>query len=130
MTWGPEEGRSFRRLLIAVLSGWLVSWLGVGALITLSVARPHNPIPRVLLAAWAVLVAVSFAIPGISRRTLRGSRAVLVLELPFVPFARAAHAVWPHLPEAVQDFLDGSFRSRRPARLWRRQARLCPRPPR
>jgi hypothetical protein len=111
------------RLVIAILFGWLVSWLGVAALITLSVTWPHNPIPRVLLVVWAVLAAVSFAIPGGSLRVIRGRGPVLVLAVPFVPLARAALAVWPHLPEAVQDFLEGDFRRRRRARLQRKQAR-------
>jgi hypothetical protein len=121
--FGPEHGRGLRRLVIAALSGWLVSWLGVAVLITLSVAWPHNPIPRVLLAAWAVLVAVSFVIPGASLGAIRGRGPVVVLAAPFVPFARAALAVWPHLPETVQDFLEGNFRRHRWARLQRRQAR-------
>jgi hypothetical protein len=120
--FGPEHARSFSRLAIAILSGWLISWLGVVALITLSVALPHNLIPRVLLAAWAVLAAVSFAFPGASRRAIRGRGPVLVLAVPFVPLARAALAVWPHLPEGVQDFLEGNFRGHRRARLQRKQA--------
>lgn len=62
--WGREQVRSFRRLIIAGLSGWLMSWLGVAALITLSIILPHNPVPRVLLVLWAVLAAVSLAVPG------------------------------------------------------------------
>jgi hypothetical protein len=119
----PGGGRALRRIVIALFSGWLVSWLGVAALITLSVAWPHNPIPRVLLVAWAVLAAVSFAIPGISRWAIGGRAAVLVLAVPFVPIARAAVAVWPHLPDAVRDLLEGSFRRHRWARQQRKQAR-------
>jgi hypothetical protein len=121
--FGPEHARGIRRLVIAVLSGWLVSWLGVAALITLSVTWPHNPIPRVLLVVWAVLAAVSFAIPGVSLRAIRPRGPVLVLAVPFVPLARAALVVWPHLPKAVQDLLEGNFRRHRRARLQRKQAR-------
>jgi hypothetical protein len=46
--WGRKQARSFSRLLIAILAGRLVSWLGVAALVALSVALPHNPVPRVL----------------------------------------------------------------------------------
>ena len=119
---GPEQARCIGRLLIAILSGWLVSWLGIAALITLSATRPHNPIPRVLLVVWAVLAAISFAIPGASLRGIRGSGLVLILAVPFVPLARAALAVWPHLPEAVQDFLEGDLRRHRWARLQRKRA--------
>ena len=56
--------RGFARIMIAMISGWLISWLGVLALITLSVAQPHNPAPRVLLAAWAALIVVCLAITG------------------------------------------------------------------
>ena len=120
--FGPEHVRGIRRLVIAILSGWLISWLGVGVLIALSVAWPHNPIPRVLLVVWAVLAVVSFAIPGSSLRAIRGRGPMLILAVPFLPLARAAFAVWPHLPEAVQDFLEGDFRRRRWARLQRKQA--------
>jgi hypothetical protein len=119
----PGGGRALRRIVIALFSGWLFSWLGVAALITLSVAWPHNPTPRVLLAAWAVLAAVSFASPGISRWAIGGRAAVLVLAVPLVPIARAAVAVWPHLPDAVRDLLEGSFRRHRWARQQRKQAR-------
>jgi hypothetical protein len=121
--WGREQARSFSRLLIAILAGWLVSWLGVAALVALSVALPHNPVPRVLLGVWAVLAAASLAIPGASFGGGRLSGPVLVLALPFLPVARAAVAVWPHLPHAVQDLLKGSFRNHRWARLQRKQAR-------
>lgn len=122
MVWlGPEHRRTFGRIVLLVLSGLLISWLGVAALITLSFAWPHNPVPRVLLAVWAVLAAVSLAIPSPFRGKIGGGPLVLFLALPFTPFARVVGAVWPHLPEAVQDFLQGSFR-RRWARLQRRQA--------
>jgi hypothetical protein len=121
--WGREQARSFSRLLLAILAGWLVSWLGVAALAASSVALPHNPVPRVLLVAWAVLAAASLAIPGASFGAARLSGPVLVLALPFLPVARTAVAVWPHLPHALQDLLEGSFRSHRWARLQRKQAR-------
>jgi hypothetical protein len=114
---GPGHARSIRRLAIAVLSGLLISWLGVAALITLSVAWPHNPVPRILLVVWAALAAVSIAIPGAFRRKICGMGPVLVLAVPFVPLARAVCAVWPRLPAAVQDFLEGNLRSHR----WARQ---------
>ena len=118
--WGPDQGRLFSRIVIAMLSGWLISWSGVAALIALSVAWPHDSVPRVLLLAWAVLAAASLVIPGVGRKF---SWPVLVLGFPFVPFLRAAVGVWPHLPEAVQDFFEGSFRRRRRARQQRKQAR-------
>jgi hypothetical protein len=121
--FGPSHARSIRRIAIAVVSGLLVSWLGVAALIALSVAWPHNPVPRVLLAVWGVLAAVSFATWGSPFKAFRGRGLVLVLAVPLLPLARAGVAVWPHLPAAVQDFLEGNFRARRRARLQRRQAR-------
>ena len=108
--------------MIAMLSGWLVSWLGVAALITLTVAFSRNPVPWALLVAWAVLAAVSLVIPGASLGgRIRG--ALLVLALPFMPFLRAAIALWPHLPPAVKDLLEGSFRSHRSTRRQSKQAR-------
>jgi hypothetical protein len=114
MVWfRPEHGRIFGRIVIVILCGWLMSWLGVGALIALSFARPHDPVPRVLLAVWAVLAAVSFAIPGAFRGKIGGRLPLLFLAVPFMPFARAAVAIWPHLPEAIRNFLEGGSRSRR-----------------
>jgi hypothetical protein len=107
----PAGGRAIRRLLIVVLTGWLVSWLGVAALITLIVAWPHNWVPRALLVVWAVLAAVSLAIPG-SKSPSRDSR-LLLLAAPCAPFTRAATVVWPLLPKAFQDFLEGNYRARR-----------------
>lgn len=120
MAWlGPGHG--FLRLVVAVLSGWVISWLGVAGLITLCVIWPHNPLPLLLLVVWATLVAVSLAIPGASLiRSLRWP--VLILAVPFVPFLRAAVGVWPHLPDAVRDFLEGSFRRHRWARQQRKLA--------
>ena len=46
--------------------------------------RPgHNPVPRILLAVWAALAAVSIAIPGAFRRTIWGMGPVLVLGVSF-----------------------------------------------
>lgn len=120
---GPEHVRGFRRLVIVMLSGWLVSWLGVAALITLSVAWPHNLAPRVLLVAWAVLAAVSLVVPGASLGAIRGRGLVSAVAVPFLPLARVALAVWPHLPRAVRDFLEGNFRRYRWARLQQKQPR-------
>ena len=121
--WGREQARSFSRLMIAILAGWLASWLGVAALAALSVALPHNPVPRVLLVVWAVLVAASLAIPGarFGAGRLSAPPPPPLLALPFLPLARAADAVWPHLPHAVQDLLEGNFRSHRWSRLQRKQ---------
>jgi hypothetical protein len=120
---GPAHARAIRRIVIAVLSGFLIAGLGFAALITLAVAWPHNPVPRILLVAWAVLATLSVAIPGAFRRTIRGRGALLLVAFPFLPLARAALTVWRHLPEAVQDFLEGNFRSHRWARSQRKQAR-------
>jgi hypothetical protein len=119
--WGPEQARAFSRLVIAIASGWLLSWLGVAALITLSFVLPHDPVPLVLLVLWALLVAACLAIPGAPFGEGRLT-VLLVLAIPFLPLARAAIAVWPHLPEAVQDLLEGDFRSHRWARQQRKQA--------
>ncbi len=119
--WGREQARSFSRLMIAILAGWLASWLGVAALAALSLALPHNAVPRVMLVVWAVLVAASLAIPGARFVAGRLGAPLLLLALPFLPLARAADAVWPHLPHAVQDLLEGNFRSHRWSRLQRKQ---------
>ena len=84
---------------------------------------PRDPVPRILLGAWAVLAAVSLVIPGASLKTIRGRGPVLAAAVPFLPFARVALAVWPHLPRAVQDFLEGNFRRYR----WARQQQKHPR---
>jgi hypothetical protein len=121
--WGREQGRSFGRLMIAAVFGWLVSWLGVAALITQSVVLPHNPVPRGLLVLWAVLAAVALTIPGFSLGAGRVRALMLVLAVPYLPLARAAVAVWPRLPHAVRDLLEGNFRNHRWIRRQRKQAR-------
>jgi hypothetical protein len=119
----PQGGRTIRKLLIAVVTGWLVSWLGVAALITLWIAWPHNSVPRVLLVVWAIMAAVSIAIPA-RRSPSRGGWLLLVLAAPFAPFGRAAMMVWPLLPKGLQVFLEGNYRARhRWARLQRKRAR-------
>jgi hypothetical protein len=124
MVWlGPSHRRAISRIVVAVLSGLLLSWLAVAALIALSLAWPRNPVPRALLAVWAVLAVVSLAIPGAFRGKISASLLIFFLAAPFMPFVRAAVAVWPHLPEAIRDFLEGNFRSRRRARLHRTHAR-------
>ena len=100
-----------------------MSWLGVAALVALSVALPHNPAPRVLLVVWVVLAAASLAIPGGRFGVVRLRSLLLVLAVPFMPIARAAIAVWPHLPHAVQDLLAGNGRSHQWFMLRRRRAR-------
>lgn len=120
---GPTHARAIRRIVIAVLCGLLIVGLGAAALIALTFAWPHNPVPRILLVVWAVLAALSVAIPGAFRSKIRGRGALLLLAVPFAPLARAALAVWPHLPEAVQDFLEGNYRSHRWERSQRKRAR-------
>jgi hypothetical protein len=112
--FGPTHAKGLRRIAVAVLSGLLVSWFGVGALIVLSLAWPHNPTPRLLLMAWIVLALGSLAIPGASVRFIRRRGLLVVMAVPFVPFARAAVVVWPHLPRAVRARLEGSPPRRRP----------------
>jgi hypothetical protein len=121
---GPGASQELPRLMLAILGGWLLSWLGVAALITLSVARPHNPIPRILLEVWAGLSAISLAIPGGSPGASRGRLLMLVLAAPFLPLARVGAALWPHLPDTVKDLLEGNFRSHLWARQQRKHARL------
>jgi hypothetical protein len=60
---------------------------------------------------------------GASVGSIRARELVLVLAVPFVPLARVAVTVWPHLPDAVQDFLEGNVRGHRRARLQPKQAR-------
>jgi hypothetical protein len=106
-------------MLIAAWAGLLVSWLDIAGLIALTVAWPRNPVPLVLLAAWAVLIAVTHALPGMSARKAREQGPVmLILLAPFTPFARAGIAVW-RLPSAVQGFLEGN--SGKPRRAGRRE---------
>jgi hypothetical protein len=112
--------KGFARLIIALLAGWLISWLGVAALIALSVAWPHNPDPRLLLGAWAFLIVVCLAkTGGRGRGDSKISWPLLFLELAFLPFALAAIAIWPRLPEGVQAILEGNFRRYRRAKRAR-----------
>lgn len=119
--FGPEHGRGFGRYLIGIFACWTVAWLGVAALITLSALLPRNPVPLILLAAWAVLAACSLVIPGDSRLTIREDLAEILLALPFLPLARAMSGI-RSLPEAAEDLLEGISRYRL-ARWWRKRAK-------
>ena len=72
--------------------------------------------------AW-LIIAIASAIAdqsgGASVGSIRARELVLLLAVPFVPLARVAVTVWPHLPDAVQDFLEGNVRGHRRARLQR-----------
>jgi hypothetical protein len=61
---------------------------------------------------------VLVVIPGAFRTKICGIGPLLLLAVPFVPPARAALTVWPHLPETIQDLLECNFRSH----LWARFA--------
>ena len=129
--WSREASEGLARILIAVFLGLLVSWLGVAALITLVILWPHNPVPLILLVAWAVLVLVLLVNPGSSGRTIRAeSPALILMALPFLPIAGSALVIWPHLPSVVQELLEGSFRSRRRARQRERSRLSNPAEPR
>jgi hypothetical protein len=73
--------------------------------------------------AW-LTIAIASAMADQSRGatvgSIRARELVLVLAVPFVPLARAAVTVWPHLPDAVQDFLEGNVRGHWRARLQRK----------
>jgi hypothetical protein len=120
MFFMTPAARSLVRYILALLACCLVSWLGVAALVTLGIIWPHNPVPWILLAVWGVLISVVLAIPGAS---FRDEPVQLIVFFAFLPFGAAAMFIWPRLPPAVQDLLQGRFRIRQQARRQRRQAK-------
>jgi hypothetical protein len=60
---GPVDG-ALARLLLAVLAGVVVGWLGVAALLAVSIVWPTNQVPHVLLGIWLCLIAAGLVLPG------------------------------------------------------------------
>jgi len=53
----PKQGRSLAWMLLGAWAVTVLSWLGVAALVTLSVLWPANQVPHVLLAVWLCAIA-------------------------------------------------------------------------
>jgi hypothetical protein len=53
MTWSPEHSRALGRIVLAMFAGIVVSWLGLAALLALTIIFwPTNQVALVLLGVW------------------------------------------------------------------------------
>jgi apolipoprotein N-acyltransferase len=94
----PEQGRSIARMLLAVWGGMVVSWLGVAALVVLSILWPANQVPHVLLSVWLCAIVALQAWPGGRFRRRDVGLPLQIFCAPFDPMLLAGHRIWSALP--------------------------------
>ena len=59
-----QNARTLGRILLAVLAGIVVSWLGLAALVSLNILWPANQVLHVLLGVWLGVAAVYLGVSG------------------------------------------------------------------
>jgi len=57
-----QNARSIGRVLLAALVGIVMSWLGLAALVALSILWPANEVRHVLLGVWVCVIAVHLGV--------------------------------------------------------------------
>jgi predicted membrane protein len=60
--WNDQASRAVTRVLLVVGTGIVVSWLGLAALVTLSVLWPANQVPHVLLGVWLCVIVATLVV--------------------------------------------------------------------
>lgn len=94
MVWlSPKHRRAIPWVILAIAAGLIVSWLGMAALVALSLAWPANPVPHVLLVVWLCAIVWDLALPG---GWLRGDAGLgkRILFAPLGPLLRAGLPLW------------------------------------
>jgi hypothetical protein len=89
-----KAGRSLSRILLAFWAGMIASWLGVAALVALSILWPANQVPHVLLGLWACAVAAQQVWPGGRFRNRDLSLPIQILFAPLGPMLQVGHRIW------------------------------------
>jgi hypothetical protein len=67
---GRQNSRAMSWTLLVVLAGIVVPWLGLAALVALSILWPANQIPHVLLAIWLCVTTAYLVLPLLPGRRL------------------------------------------------------------
>jgi hypothetical protein len=88
MMWNDEASRAVTRVVLVVGTGIVVSWLGLAALVTLSVLWPANQVPHVLLGGWLCAIVVRQLWAGLSLEDTSGLWRIL-----FAPFDPIFHVI-------------------------------------
>jgi hypothetical protein len=60
---GRRNARAISWILLAVLAGIVAPWLGLAALVALSMLWPANQVPHVLLGIWLCVTAAYLVLP-------------------------------------------------------------------
>jgi hypothetical protein len=94
MMWGPQQGRALARIALAALSGVVVSWLGLAALVALTIILwPGGLVPLLLLGVWLCAIVACLVWPG-GRLWRDPDLRTLILMAPLDPIARAGGWIW------------------------------------
>lgn len=86
-----RTARAVVRLLLAVWAVVVVSWLGVAALVALSILWPANQVPHVLLGLWLCMIVAQLVRP---QQSFRHDDDGLPLRILFAPMAVLGPVVW------------------------------------
>jgi hypothetical protein len=89
----PKHRRAIAQVVLAIVAGLVVSWLGMAALVVLSFAWPANQVPHVLLVVWLCAIVCDLALPGGWPRGDAGL-GKRILFAPLGPPLRVAFPVW------------------------------------
>jgi hypothetical protein len=65
-----QNAGAMRWVLLAVLAGVVVPWLGLAALVALSILWPANQVPHVLLGVWLCVAVAYLVVPLLPGRGL------------------------------------------------------------
>ena len=94
MMWGPQQSRALGRIVLAGLSGIVVSWLGLAALVALTIILwPGGLVPLVLLGVWLCAIVACLVWPS-GRLWRDQSLRTLILMAPLDPIARGGGWIW------------------------------------
>lgn len=95
--WTPEHSRAIGRIVLAMFAGIVVSWLGLAALVVLSIILwPTNQVALVLLGVWLCAIVACLVWPG-GRVWRQESLPMQILLAPLDPRARVGGRIWTAL---------------------------------
>jgi putative copper export protein len=92
----PKQGRAIARILLAAWATIVLSWLGLAALVALSILWPANQVPHVLLGVWLGAIA-AVQIWAAKRFARRDGLAMQIFRAPSDPLLMAGHRIWTAL---------------------------------
>lgn len=93
MMWNEEASRAVTLVLLVAGTAIVVSWLGLAALVTLSVLWPANQVPHVLLGVWLCAIVARLLWVRLSRGH-DASWFWQILLAPIDPIFQAGAWIW------------------------------------